>query len=153
MYISDKIYLKIRRKKMGTKLNPYINFKDNTRAAMEFYQSVFGGKLTLSTFKEFQASSDSSDDDKIMHSELETENGIVFMAADTPSYLEYRPGTNISISLSGENQVELTAYFEKLSNGGTVTQPLTQAPWGDIFGMLIDKFEITWLVNIAGKKE
>ena len=138
---------------MGTKLNPYINFKDNTRAAMEFYKSVFGGNLTISTFKEFQASEDSSDDDKIMHSELEAENGIVFMAADTPGHMEYRPGTNFSMSLSGEDQAELTAYFEKLSVGGTVTQPLTQAPWGDTFGMLIDKFGITWLVNIAGKKE
>lgn len=137
---------------MGTKLNPYLNFKDNTRAAMEFYQSAFGGKLTMSTFKEFQASEDSEDADKIMHSELETENGIVFMAADTPSHLEYRPGTNFSMSISGEDQTELTDYFEKLSVGGTVTQPLTQAPWGDTFGMLIDKFAITWLVNIAGKK-
>jgi hypothetical protein len=84
--ISDKIYPK-KGEKMGTKLNPYINFKDNTRAAMKFYQSVFGGKLTLSTFKEFQASADSEEDDKIMHSELEAENGIVFMAADTPSHL------------------------------------------------------------------
>ena len=138
---------------MGTKLNPYLNFKDNTRAAMEFYKSVFGGKLTTSTFKEFQASEDPGDDDKIMHSELEAENGIVFMAADTPSHLEYRSGTNFSMSLSGEDQAELTAYFEKLSIGGTVSQPLTQAPWGDTFGMLIDQFDITWLVNIAGKIE
>lgn len=120
---------------------------------MEFYKSVFGGKLTISTFKEFQVSEDLSEDDKIMHSELEAENGMVFMAADTSNHLEYRPGTNISMSLSGEYQAELTAYFEKLSVGGTVTQPLTQAPWSDTFGMLIEKFDITWLVNIAGKKE
>ncbi len=138
---------------MGTKLNPYINFKDNTRAAMEFYQSVFGGKLTMSTFKEFQASKNASDDEKIMHSELEAENGLGFMAADTPIHLDYRPGTNFSMSLSGENQAELTAYFEKLAVGGTITEPLTQAPWGDTFGMLIDQFGIAWLVNIAGKKE
>jgi PhnB protein len=138
---------------MGTKLNPYLNFKDNTRAAMEFYKSVFGGKLTTSTFKEFQASEDPGDDDKIMHSELEAENGIIFMAADTPGNMEYHTGTNFSMSLSGEDLAELTAYFEKLSAGGTVTQPLTQAPWGDTFGMLVDKFGITWLVNIAGKKE
>ena len=138
---------------MGTKLNPYINFKDNTRAAMEFYKSVFGGKLTISTFKEFQVSEDSSEGDKIMHSELETENGLIFMAADTPNHMEYRPGTNFSMSLSGEDQAELTTYFEKLAVGGTIVEPLTQAPWGDTFGMLNDQFGITWLVNIAGKKE
>jgi hypothetical protein len=53
IHISDKTYPKTRRK-IGAKLNPYINLKDNTRAAMEFYQSVFGGKLAISTFKEFK---------------------------------------------------------------------------------------------------
>ncbi len=86
-----------------TKLNPYINFKDNARQAMEFYKTVFGGKLTMSTFKEFHASQDPSEDNKIMHSTLEIENGTQFMAADTPNSMEYMPGKNISISLSGEN--------------------------------------------------
>lgn len=137
---------------MQSKLNPYINFKNNAREAMQFYHSVFGGKLTMSTFKEFQASEDPSEDNLIMHAELETENGITLMASDTPARMEYRPGTNISLSLSGENKVELTAYFEKLSAGGTVTQPLEDSPWGDTFGMLTDKFGIGWLVNITAPK-
>ncbi len=135
---------------MQTKLNPYISFKDNTRAAMEFYHAVFGGKLTLGTFKEFQASQGPDEDNLIMHAQLETENGLTLMASDTPSRMEYRPGTNFSISLSGDNQAELTGYFEKLSDGGTVTMPLTTAPWGDTFGMFTDKFGVSWLVNISG---
>jgi len=131
----------------------YINFKNNTREAIQFYQSVFGGKLTMATFKEFHASQDPAEDDLIMHADLVTENGITLMASDTPERMEYRPGTNISVSLSGENEAELTAYYQKLSAGGTVTMPLEKAIWGDSFGMLIDKFDITWLVNIAGKKE
>jgi PhnB protein len=87
-----------------------------------------------------------------MHAMLEAENGITFMAADTPNGMPYTPGTNISISLSGENQAELTAYYEKLSAGGTVVEPLTKAPWGDTFGMLVDPFGINWMVNIAGPK-
>jgi len=137
---------------MGIKFNPYINFKDNTRTAMEFYQSVFGGKLSISTFKDFQASQDPADDDKIMHAQLEAANDIFFMAADIPSHEEYHPGTNFSMSLSGEEHAQLSAYFEKLSAGGTVTQPLTLAPWGDTFGMLTDQFGIAWMVNIIGKK-
>jgi PhnB protein len=138
---------------MQSKLNPYISFKDNAREAMEFYKNVFGGKLVMNTFKEFNASQDPSEDDKIMHANLETENGLTLMGADTPSSMEYSEGTNISVSLSGDNLAELKAYYEKLSAGGTVSQPLVTAPWGDTFGMCTDKFGVQWMVNIAGKKE
>jgi len=138
---------------MRSTLNPYLSFRDNARAAMEFYQTVFGGKLTMSTFKEFHASQDPSEDNKIMHSILEAENGITFMASDTPSNMEYHPGTNMSMSLSGDNVAELTAYYEKLSAGGTIGMPLEKAPWGDTFGMLTDKFGVSWLVNISSPKE
>jgi PhnB protein len=74
------------------------------------------------------------------------------MAADTPNRVEYRPGTNYSMSLSGDNANALTEYFERLSAGGTVTQPLEKATWGDSFGMLIDKFGVTWFVNITAPK-
>jgi len=136
---------------MPTKLNPYISFKDNTREAMEFYHTVFGGKLNMSTFKEFHASQGPDDDNLIMHSQLETDTGIMLMASDTPNSMEYRPGTNMSISLSGDNEVELKGYYEKLSNGGTVTMPLEKAQWGDSFGMFVDKFGVQWLVNISGQ--
>jgi PhnB protein len=134
---------------MTTRLNPYISFKDNARQAMEFYQSVFGGLLAVNTFKEFHVSEDPAEGDKIMHAMLEAENGIVFMAADTPNFMEYRPGASISMSLSGENEVELRGYFEKLSDGGTITMPLEKAPWGDTFGSCTDKFGINWMVNIT----
>ncbi len=137
---------------MPTQLNPYLNFRDNTRQAMEFYQTVFGGKLTMSTFKEFHASQGPAEDDKIMHSELEAENGIRFMASDTPNSMGYQVGTNMSMSLSGEDEGELRGYFEKLSEGGTITMPLEKAPWGDVFGMLKDKFGVDWLVNIAAQR-
>jgi len=136
---------------MQTQLNPYINFKDNTREAMEFYHKVFGGKLNMSTFKEFHASQDPSEDNLIMHSQLETDKGILLMASDTPNRMEYHPGTNMSISLSGNNEAELRGYFEKLSDGGTVTMPLEKAQWGDSFGMFVDKFGVQWLVNISGQ--
>lgn len=137
---------------MGTVLNPYLNFRDNTRQAMEFYESVFGGKLTMNTFKEFHASQDPSEDDKIMHAELRAGDGILFMAADTPNSMQYRPGENFAMSLSGDNEVELKTYFEKLSAGGKVTMPLEKAVWGDTFGMCTDQFGINWMVNINAPK-
>jgi PhnB protein len=138
---------------MNTLLNPYLGFRDNARQAMDFYQSVFGGELVRSTFEEYQASEDPAEKDKIMHSTLTTENGLVLMAADTPNTMDYTSGTNISVSLSGDDDAELRGYWEKLSEGGTVGMPLEQAPWGDSFGMCTDKFGVTWLVNISPAKE
>ncbi len=137
---------------MHAKLNPYINFKGTTRQAMEFYKSIFGGDLRLSTFKEYNASSDPSEDNLIMHAELDTSKGINFMAADTPKRMEYHPGTNFNMSLTGDEEAELKAYFNKLSAGGQVSQKLEKAPWGDSFGMCTDRFGINWFVNITAKK-
>lgn len=137
---------------METKLNPYLSFKDNAREAMEFYQAVFGGKLLVNTFKEFHASQDPAEGNKIMHARLEADNGIIFMASDTPNAMEYRPGANISMSLSGDNEAELRTYFQKLSAGGTVTMPLDKAPWGDTFGMCTDQFGTNWMVSISGQQ-
>ena len=137
---------------MQTNLNPYLSFKDNTREAMEFYKTVFGGKLTINTFKDFHASQTPDEDNLIMHSVLKADNGITFMASDTPTRMEYRVGTNFSMSLSGDNEAELRSYFEKLSASGKITMPLEKAPWGDTFGMLTDKFGVAWLVNITSQK-
>lgn len=137
---------------MNSKLNPYLSFKDNARQAMEFYSSVFGGKLQVGTFKEFHASKDPSEDNLVMHADLQADNGIQFMASDTPHRMEYRPGTNFSMSLSGDNESELKGYFTKLAAGGKVTMPMEKAPWGDTFGMCVDKFGVAWLVNISAPK-
>ena len=136
---------------MSIRLNPYLNFRDSTREAMEFYQAVFGGELTLSTFAEFQASQDPAEQEKIMHSMLTTENGLVLMAADLPNAMDL-PAANATISLSGgqEDDATLRRYWDRLSGSGSVTEPLSVAPWGDAFGMCADKFGVRWMVNIAG---
>jgi PhnB protein len=134
-------------------LNPYLGFRDNARDAMTFYQSVFGGDLVLSSFGDFQASQDPSEADKIMHGMLTTDTGMVLMGADTPNSMDYTPGNTISVSLSGDDDAELRGYWDKLSvDGGSVTVPLEQAPWGDTFGMCTDRFGVAWLVNIAGSQ-
>jgi PhnB protein len=117
---------------------------------MEFYQSVFGGELTVSTFAEMHASDDPAEQHKVMHSMLETDAGLVLMGADTPNSMDLASSSNISISLSGEDEPELRGYYDKLVADGTVLEPLVKAPWGDTFGMCVDKFGVTWLVNISG---
>jgi PhnB protein len=136
---------------MQTRLNPYLGFRDNAREALEFYKSVFGGNLEISTFKEFGASQDPSEDDKVMHGMLTIGDSMVIMASDTPNSMRHAEESNISLSLSGDNDEELTGYFNKLAEGGRVTMPLEKAMWGDKFGMLTDKFGTSWMVNIAGQ--
>ena len=134
---------------MATTLNPYLQFRDTARPAMEFYRDVFGGDLTLSTFGEFGDPSQPSADG-IMHANLRTPSGYTLMASDTPPGMDHSPGTSISISLSGDDAAELRGYWEKLSDGGTVSLPLEKQMWGDEFGQCTDKFGISWMVNIAG---
>ena len=133
---------------MASRLNPYLSFEDNARQAMEFYQGVFGGNLTINTFGEMGAA-DSPDANKIMHALLETDNGYTIMAADTPEHVERTPGTNISVSLSGDDAADLRRYWDKLAEAGTVTVPLEKQMWGDEFGMCVDQFGIGWMVNIT----
>ncbi|ERK71714.1 MULTISPECIES: VOC family protein [Leifsonia] len=135
---------------MSSTLNPYLNFRGQAREAMDFYASVFGGEVTRSTFAEFQVSQEPSEAEWIMHSQITTTAGFTLMAADVPSHMDLKPGSTISISLSGDDEAELTGYYDKLVDGGTVLEPLSKAPWGDSFGMAIDKFGTQWLVNIAG---
>jgi PhnB protein len=131
-------------------LNPYLSFRAEARQAMEFYKSVFGGTLTVNTFGEF-GSPEGADAEKIMHAQLETDNGYTLMASDTPAGMDHNPGTNITVSLSGDDAADLRAYWEKLSEGGTVTVPFEKQMWGDEFGSCIDKFGIPWLVNVVQK--
>ncbi|WP_210479508.1 VOC family protein [Naasia sp. SYSU D00948] len=138
---------------MVTRLNPYLNFRSEAREAMTFYQSVFGGELNVSTFGEYQLSEDPSEQDKVMHAQLDTPNGLTLMGADTPNNMEYKGAGNVSVSLSGEDESELRGYWEKLSDGATIVVPLETAPWGDAFGMLTDRYGIDWLVNIAGNAQ
>jgi PhnB protein len=133
---------------MASRLNPYLNFNGNARQALEFYTSVFGGNLTLSTFADFGAAG-SPDADRIMHGQLETEAGYTIMAADVTSEMEYHPPAGFSVSLSGDDADALHGYFAKLSAGGTTTMPLQKQVWGDEFGMCVDQYGVSWLVNIS----
>ncbi|HCT81672.1 MAG TPA: hypothetical protein DGG94_16140 [Micromonosporaceae bacterium] len=133
---------------MSSRLNPYISFKDNARQAMEFYHDVFGGNLTLNTFGE-NGMQDTPFADKIMHAQLKTDQGYTLMASDTPPGMEHNPGTNITISLSGDDDDLLRGYWEKLSSGGNVTMPLEKQMWGDEYGSCEDQFGVPWMVNIG----
>jgi len=134
---------------MAATLNPYLSFRDNAREAMEFYQAALGGDLESNTFGEY-GDPNAPEANLIMHARLNTPAGFTLMGADTPPGMEHNPGSNITVSLSGDDSAELRGYWEKLGEGATVTVPLEKQMWGDEFGMLVDQFGIGWMVNIAG---
>jgi PhnB protein len=136
---------------MASRLNPYINVPDGkAREAMEFYQSVLGGELNVMTFGDMGADGDIAG--QVMHAQLETPAGFTLMGADAPEGMtQVTYGDNISVSLSGDDTDELTGYFTGLAEGGSITTPLERQVWGDVFGQVVDKFGVSWLVNIAGE--
>ena len=138
---------------MPARLNPYLTFQGQAREAMEFYRDVLGGELTLTTFSEGGIPHEPGDADKVMHGQLETDGGFVLMGADAAAGIPAQPMSGVQISLSGDaaTDAELSGYFERLAERGTVVEPLVTAPWGDKFGMVTDPYGVLWMVNIAGE--
>lgn len=134
---------------MGSRLNPYLSFRDNAREAMEFYRDVFGGELAVSTFGDFGDPS-APEASLVMHAQLETPSGFLLMASDSAPGMEYTPGGAITVSLSGDDDEALTGWWERLSDGGSVSLPFEKQMWGDVFGMCTDRFGTPWMVNLAG---
>jgi PhnB protein len=132
-------------------LNPYLNFRGTAREALAFYQSVFGGEQRVSTFRDYGMPVAEGEEDLLMHGQLQGPNAPLLMVSDVPSHMAYTPGENtFSVSLSGDDEALLTRWWTALSDGADLAQPLEKAPWGDSFGMLTDRFGVSWLINIAG---
>lgn len=130
---------------MAQQLNPYITFDGNCSEAMDFYGAVLGGTVTKMTFRE-----SGMDADGIMHASLDTATGFHIFASDTAEGMApFNPGTNLQISLSGDDPEALRGYWDGLSDGARVVVPLEKQMWGDVYGQLVDKFGIAWHVNIA----
>lgn len=127
-------------------LEVYLFFKGDCREAMEFYKSVFGGDVNYTPYGDTPMPGPGGDKDWIMHASLE--GGLVkLMASDAP---EASPETKkVSLSLGGTDETKMREVFEKLSAGGKVRQPLEKAPWGDIYGSLVDQFGVDWMMNIG----
>ena len=131
-------------------LSPYLNFAGDCKAAMEFYHGIFGGKLEMSSFADSKAPCPDDWKEKIIHASLINDT-MSFMASDAMPHGTVIFGDSVHLSIAGTDAATITAYFEKLSVGGTVIMPLAKQFWGDTFGMLTDKFGIHWMVNISAK--
>ena len=136
---------------MKPTLTPYLNFNGNGIEAMKFYQSILGGELTVQTYGDSGMAQSSEHENRLMHAHLSNDS-LSFMASDGPPNRESVFGDNVHMSIVGSDREKLTEFFNKLSEGGTVDMPLEKQFWGDVFGMLTDKFGIHWMINISSSE-
>ncbi|MEJ7650770.1 MAG: VOC family protein [Nakamurella sp.] len=135
---------------MSLTTTTHANFRGDARAALEFYQATFGGELTTLTYEQMQAVGDPAEADQIMWGQVLAPNGFHVMAFDVPGSRAFDRGTESFFeSLRTDTIEEATTAWEKLSEGATVIEPFGPVQWGPAYGMLTDKFGITWVIDVA----
>jgi len=135
-------------------LNPYLSFKDNAREALEFYRSVLGGELDITAFGDMGEAMPAApgEENLVMHGQLVLDDGLMLMAADTPSGMDYvAPTAGVTVAYTGGpgDHDRISAAFAALAEGGAIGVPFEQAPWGDYFGQLTDRFGISWMMDVG----
>jgi PhnB protein len=129
-------------------LNPYLNFDNNCREAMNFYKDCLGGELVLQTVGEspaMAAQMPAHMKDCILHSSL-TSGNVIIMASDL-SREKRVEGNTVHLCINCTSEDEINSFFSKLSKGGKVTEPLADMPWGAKYGAFTDKYSKQWMFN------
>lgn len=135
-------------------VNVYLTFDGNCEEAFNFYKSVFGGEFPhVGRFgdmppQEGMPPLPEQFKNRIMHITLPISEETLLMGSDTmPGMHELETGNNFSLAINTNSREEAERLFGALSEGGTVTMPLTDTFWGAYFGMWTDRFGINWMVN------
>ena len=132
-------------------INPYLNFAGNTEEAFKFYQSVFGGELSIVHFSDTPAGANvpPTVKDKVMHASLPIGKDNILMATDACEEMGFnlKQGNNYYVCISPDSREEADKLFNSLADGGKVNMPLADMFWGAYYGDLTDKFGIQWMVN------
>ncbi len=142
----------------------HLNFRGQARDALEFYRSVFGGQITVVTYGDFGMPAEVPGAKNVVFGEVVAENGFRVMAYDVPGADEPVPtgepttrrenGTTITrepffLSVRGESADEVAPVWERLAVGAKVIEEFGPAQWSPGFGMLADRFGVTWIVDVA----
>ena len=128
----------------------HLNFRGQARPALEFYRSVFGGQLVAVTYAEAHSVQRPEEADQVMWGQVRSEQGFAVMAYDVPASRSYAPGTDpVFVSVRGTDPDELRRYWDALSEGATLTAPLEPSAWAPLYGMLTDRFGVTWVLDVA----
>jgi len=128
---------------------PHLNFRGDARAALELYRSVFGGDLVVTTYGEMGGPG-LPDAGLVVWGQVAAENGFRVMAYDVPADRPWSPGDDpFFVSVRGDDVAEVTAFWERLADGATVLVPLASSAWAPAYGMLRDRFGVTWVLDVA----
>ncbi|OLL75300.1 PhnB protein, putative DNA binding 3-demethylubiquinone-9 3-methyltransferase domain protein [Pseudonocardia sp. Ae168_Ps1] len=149
---------------MSLTTTPHLNFHGDARAALAFYRSVFGGELTVHTYADFGMPQDRPGADGVVFGQVRTAEGFHVMAYDVPGRTggsadaagttRRENGTTITtspffVSVQGHTLDEVQAYWDRLSVGASIVEPLAASAWSPGFGMLTDGFGVTWSLGVA----
>lgn len=128
---------------------PHLNFKGEARTALEHYRSVFDGELVVITYADMGAPVDPAEADWVVWGQVSAPNGFAVMAYDAPSDRPLTRGDDpFFVSVRGDDVDELTHLWERLADGATVVQPFGPSAWAAAYGMLTDRFGITWVLDV-----
>jgi len=149
---------------MTIQTTTHLNFRGDARAALEFYRSVFGGDIVISTYADFGMPTDAPGADRVVFGLVAAENGFRVMGYDVPGQTEgplvgggsTRRENNTTItdqalfvSISSNTLGELQGYWDALAADATIIEPLAASAWSAGFGMLTDRFGVTWSVTVT----
>jgi PhnB protein len=130
---------------------PHLNFRGNARAALAFYQAAFDGDLTIVTYQDAHQVERLDEADQVMWGQVATASGMRVMAFDVPASRPWHPGENAVYVVVGGTQEEIEGAWEKMIDGATVLQALAPSAWAPLYGMLKDRFGITWVLSIPAQ--
>ncbi|MDT0330917.1 VOC family protein [Nocardiopsis lambiniae] len=127
----------------------HANFRGDARAALDFYQGVFGGDVAVITYGDAHNVTDESEAEQVMWGQVVSAAGFHLMAYDVPGHTPWNRGENAYfVSVRGDSVEEVTAYWKGLGEGGTVVQPFAESPWARAYGMVRDRFGLTWVLDV-----
>jgi PhnB protein len=142
----------------------HLNFRGDARAALEFYQSVFGGRLTIASYADVGMPTDAPGAHNVVFGQVDSPDGFRVMAYDIPGQsggtaavsdsTRRENGVTITdqpffVSVRGESLDEVQGYWTALSVGASIVEPLGASAWSPGFGMLTDGFGVTWILDVA----
>ncbi|MFV0306144.1 MAG: VOC family protein [Desertimonas sp.] len=139
----------------------HLNLPGTARQALGFYRSVFGGEVAVTTYGELGMPAEAPDADRVVFGQLESVDGLRLMAYDVPGRTEAFAGTTARsggatvtdqpffVAVRGDTLEELTSYWDRLGEGATIVEPLAASAWSAGFGMLTDRFGVTWVLDVA----
>ena len=149
---------------MTIQTTPHLNFRGDAREALEFYQSAFGGHAVINTYADFGMPAELPGADKVVFGLVTAENGFRVMAYDIPGRTEgsiagggsTRRENNTTVtdqasfvSISAATLDELQASWDALAVDAVIVEPLAASAWSAGFGMLTDRFGVTWSVSVS----